>query len=129
MQEHAGARLRECTPLCSFVSFVVLAFFLVGCTIGGASKHPTWKSATGAEQHERLMWKALRDKDWKDAEYRLAPTFVGVIATGEALDRAAWIAHWKAEQIKEFSLGDMAVHPNGPDMTVTYVLHLAGAVN
>jgi hypothetical protein len=100
-----------------------LAIWL-GC-MGGEPKHHTWKSATGAEQYERLMWQALRDKDWKEAEHHMAPTFVGVIANGQALDRAGWIAHWQAEPIKDFSLGEISVQPNGPDMTVTYVLQLA----
>jgi hypothetical protein len=99
---------------------------VLGCT-GGEPKHPTWKNATGAEQYERLLWQALRDKDWKEAEYRLAPTFVGVIANGQALDRAGWIAHWQAEPIKEFSLGEVSVQPNKVDMTVAYQLHLVGA--
>jgi Domain of unknown function (DUF4440) len=102
-----------------------MLFALFGCT-GGGPKHPTWTGATGAEQYERLMWKAIRDRDWRNFEYRLAPTFTGVNASGQALDRAAWIEHWKAAQIKEFSLGEVSVHPNGADMTVTYVLHLSG---
>src|SRR5262245_19067720 len=108
-----------------FWVFVFLATTMLGC-MGGEPKHPTWKNATGAEQYERLMWQAFRDKDWKEAEYRLAPTFVGVIASGQALDRTGWIAHWQANPIKDFSLGDVSVQPNGQDMTVTYVLHLAG---
>src|SRR5262249_17887645 len=117
-------------PLRSFVASVVgsslvlvlLMATMFGC-MGGEPKHATWKNATGAEQYERLLWQALRDKDWKEAEYRLAPTFVGVIASGQALDRAGWIAHWQAAQIKEFSLGEVSVQPNGPDMTVAYQLH------
>jgi Domain of unknown function (DUF4440) len=117
-------RTSEWIPLCSFVSFVVIALSLVGC--GGAPKHPNWKNATGAEQYERLMWQAFRDKDWKEAEYRITSTFVGVIANGQVLDRTGWIDHWKAMQVKEFSIGEVTVQPNGPDMTVTYSLHLAG---
>jgi ketosteroid isomerase-like protein len=75
-----------------------------------------------------LKWQAIRDKDWKEVEYCLAPTFVGVNAEGQALDRAGWIDYWKSAQIKEFSLGEVSVHPAGPDMVVTFVLHLSGAV-
>ncbi len=113
--------------LCSFVSFVVLVGCLTGCTIGRAPKHATWKNATGAEQYERLMWQAIHDKDWKNVEYHLAPTFVGVNASGQALDRAAWIEYWKGAQIKEFSIGEVSVQPAGNDMVVTFVLHLVGA--
>jgi hypothetical protein len=128
MQQNPRAELRKWTPLCSFVSFVVIGLSLAGCT-GGEPKHVNWKNATGAEHYERLMWKSLRDKDWKEAEYRLAPTFVGVTETGQALDRAGWMEHWKAAQVKEFSLGEVLVQPNGPDMTVSYRLHLSGATN
>ncbi len=112
----------------SYVSPVATLVFLfclslTGCTIGAESKHPTWKSATGAEQYERLMWEAIRDKDWKQVEYRLAPTFVGVNAKGQVLDRDRWVQYWKTDAIKEFSLGEVSVRPNGPDMTVSYVMH------
>jgi hypothetical protein len=125
--EFAAVPLRSSVPSVVVLFVVCWLGALLGC--GGPPKHPTWKNATGAEQHERLMWKALRDKDWKEVEYRLASTFVGVIATGQVLDRTGWIDHWKAAQIKEFSMGEMSVQPNGPDMTVTYTLHLAGAAN
>jgi hypothetical protein len=125
MPEHAAAKLRNLLLLCSFVSFVVMVFSLFGCSFG-AAKHPNWNSATGAEQHERLMWKAIRQKDWKEVEHRLAPTFTGVNAKGQTFDRAGWVEYWKNSPVSEFSLGDVAVHPNGPDMTVTYLLQLSG---
>jgi hypothetical protein len=106
------------------VSFVVAILFLSGCTIGREPKHPTWTTATGAEQYERLMWRAIRDKDWDGVDYHLAPTFVGVSPTGQSLDRAAWIQYWKASPVKEFALAEVAVQPNGVDMTVSYVMHL-----
>jgi uncharacterized protein DUF4440 len=115
---------RKLAPLCSFVSFVVLALCLSACTIGKEPKHPTWKNATGAEQYERLMWQAVRDKDWKDVEYRLASTFVGVNPQGAALDRAGWVEYWKASPVTDFAFGELTVQPNGADMTVTYVLRL-----
>src|SRR5262249_49944837 len=114
-------------PGCSLVSFVVAVLLISGCTIGKEEKHPAWKNATGAEQYERLMWQAIRDKDWKEVEYRLGPTFVGVTPEGQALDRAGWIEYWKGNQVKEFSLGEVSVHPAGADMVVTFVLHLSYA--
>jgi hypothetical protein len=104
-----------------------MVLFLLGCTIGGQPKHPTWKNATGAEQYERLMWQSIRDKDWKEVEYRLAPVFTGVTASGQLFDHATWVEHWKAAPVTDFSLAEVQVYPNGPDMTVTYVLHLNGA--
>jgi hypothetical protein len=111
---------------CAFVSFVVgVLFLLMGC--GGPPKHPTWTNATGAEQYERLMWKSIRDADWKNVEYHLAPTFVGVDERGQAFNRESWVQHWKTSQIREFSLAEVSVQPEGPDMVVTYVLQLSYA--
>jgi len=105
-------------------SFVVgLGLLIVGCT-GGEPKHPTWSNATGAEQHERLLWKAIQDKDWVNVERRLSPTFVGVNADGRMFDRAGWLELWKSAQLTEFSLGEVQVQPEGPDMKVTYILSL-----
>jgi len=113
----------------SVPSVVMLSCFLLlmaaGCG-GGVPKHATWSNATGAEQHERLMWKAIHDKDWKAVEYRLAPTFIGTTSNGKALERSAWIDYWKAAPINDFSLGEVTVQPSGHDMVVTYVLSLSG---
>ncbi|HKF21766.1 MAG TPA: nuclear transport factor 2 family protein [Candidatus Angelobacter sp.] len=127
MREHTSTKHNPVIPLCSCVSFVVMAFLVLGCMGGGPPTHPSWKNATGAEQYERLMWQSIRDKDWKEVEYRLAPTFVGVTANGQALDRTAWLAYWKSEPIKDFSLGEVSVQPQGADMTVSYVFHSSGA--
>jgi hypothetical protein len=105
------------------VSFVVgLCFLAAGCA--GSPKHPTWSSATGAEEHERLMWQAVRDKDWANFERRLSPTFIGVNAEGQIFDRDGWVQQWKGAQVAEFSLGELQVQPEGPDMKVTYILHV-----
>jgi hypothetical protein len=105
---------------------VVLILCLTGCTIGKEPKHPSWKNATGAEQYERLMWQAIRDKDWTDVENHLASTFVGVDAKGHVHDRAGWVDYWKSAPVRDFNLGEPTVQPNGSDMTITYVLHLNG---
>jgi hypothetical protein len=107
------------------VTIVVCSLLLAGCA--GSPKHPTWSSATGAEEHERLMWQAARDKDWANFERRLSPTFIGVNADGQMFDRTGWIEHWKSAQVVEFSLGEVQVKPEGPDMKVTYVFHLQAA--
>jgi ketosteroid isomerase-like protein len=124
MKPQEAARGKNRVPLWSFVSFVVMVLSLLGCTIGKESKHPSWKGATGAEQYERLMWQAIRDKDWKEVEYHLAPTFVGVDASGSVFDRAGWVEHWKRSQIKGFSLAEVVVNPAGAGMVVSYVLHI-----
>lgn len=132
MREHAAVKRPDLIPLCSFVSSVVAACLIcfltttAGCTIGKEPKHPTWNGATGAEQYERLMWKAIHDQDWKQVEFHLAPSFTGVNASGQSFDRAGWVQYWKSAPVGEFSLGEVTVQPNGVDMTLTNMMHLSG---
>jgi Domain of unknown function (DUF4440) len=124
MPHFAKAKNRRLVSSWSFVSFVVgIGLVIAGCA-GGEPRHPTWNNATGAEQHERLLWKAIQDKDWGNVERSLSPTFVGVNADGRMFDRAGWLELWKSAQVAEFSLGELQVQPEGPDMKVTYILHL-----
>jgi ketosteroid isomerase-like protein len=128
MQRFAQSKKRELHSSCSFVSFVVgLCFLVAGCA--GEPKHPTWKSATGAEQHERLLWQAIQQKDWDNVERHLSPTFIGVNSGGQMFDRAGWLQYWKSVGVREFSLEEMSLQPEGADMKVAYILHLQGAVN
>jgi len=101
----------------------VAALLFTGCA--GAPKRATWNSATGGEQYERLMWQAIHQKDWDNIERHLSPTFIGVNPQGQMLDRAGWIAYWKALPAVEYSLGEVAVQPEGADMKVTSVVQLS----
>lgn len=111
----------------------ILALLLVlassGCTLWKEPAKPSWTASTGSEHYERLMWKAIQAKDWKELGAHIAPTFTGVAPDGASLDRAAWIERWKSYQVTEFSLGELSVQPNGPDMVVTYEIHLQGSAN
>lgn len=109
--------------LCSVPALMVFAF-LLGCA--GPPKHPTWKNATGAEQHERLMWQAIRNKDWTNFERQLAPAFVGVDSAGNVFDRAGWVDHWKQAGVGDYALGEVAVQPGGADLVITYVVTITG---
>jgi hypothetical protein len=125
MPRSAKAENRRLVSLCSFVSFVVgIGLLIAGCA--GEPKHPTWKNATGAEQHERLMWQAVHDKDWINVERHLSPTFTGVTADGRVFDRPGWLGLWQAAEVQEFSLGEMQIQPEGSDMKVTYIFHVKG---
>jgi hypothetical protein len=117
-----GIRTRRFRCSWSFVSFLVaLGFLVTGCA--GEPKHPTWNNATGAEQHERLLWEAVEGKDWTHVERSLSPTFIGVNADGKLFDREGWVQMLKSAQVREFALGEPLVQPEGPDMKVTYVFH------
>jgi len=122
MKKLAKCELRNFSVSCSLVSFVGFVLFLSGCS--GTPKHPTWSSATGAEQYERLMWQGIHDQDWANIERHLAPTFVGVNASGRVLDRAGWLEYWKNAHLGEYSLGEVTLQPEGADMVVTYIVHL-----
>ena len=123
MQDFVARNKRPVLSLCTFLSFVI-CFLLTGCA--GTPKHPTWNNATGGEQYERLMWQAIHDTDWQNIERHLSPTFIGVSAEGQMLDRAGWIAYWKSAQPVEFSVGELEVHPEGVDMKVTSIVHVQG---
>jgi hypothetical protein len=106
------------------LTFMALAA-LAGCA--GEPKHPTWTNTTGAEQNERLMWQSIQGKDWVNVEGHLSPTFVGVTADGRMFDRAGWLQQWKSAEVREFSLGEVQVLPEGTDMKVTYIFHAQAA--
>jgi len=97
--------------------------FVVSCA--GPPHKATWKNATGAGELERLMWKAVKEKDWKQVDYHLAPAFVGVTPTGQALDRDAWLEYWKAAQVQELVFSDHRTNPAGPDLVVSSVLQVS----
>lgn len=126
MQISRQFEIRTFFPWRSFASFaVMLCLLLAGCA--GEPKHATWVNSTGSEQHERLMWKAVQEKDWANFEHHLSATFVGVNAEGKLFDRAGWLEQWKNAPVQDFSVGEIQVQPEGPDMKVTYILQLQGS--
>lgn len=104
--------------------FLAVMAVLPGCA--GPPKHPTWKSSTGAGEFERLMWKAIEKRDWKDVEYHLAPTFAGVTPSGSVLDANGWLDYWKSAKLDGLELEDLRSHSAGADIVVTSVLRVQG---
>jgi hypothetical protein len=100
--------------------FLLSLALLAGCA--GSPKHATWKNATGSEQHERLMWQAMKSQQWNDVASHLAPMFVGVGADGRKYDREGWMEYWKSARLGDYSLGEVMVDPAGTNMVVSYVL-------
>ena len=110
MQNSRQFEIRTFFPWRSFASFaVMLCLLLAGCA--GEPKHATWVNSTGSEQHERLMWKAVQEKDWANFEHHLSATFVGVNAEGKLFDRAGWLEQWKNAPVQDFSVGEIQVQP------------------
>lgn len=101
-----------------------VGILLTGCA--GPPKHAVWANATGAEQHERLMWEAIQKKDWQNYGRHLSPTFIGVNAEGQVFDRESWLAYWKSFPAGQFSMGEINVQPEGTDMKITYILQREG---
>jgi len=95
-----------------------------GCTLWKQPGKPNWNNSAAAEQYERSMWQATRDKNWKDVEHHLAPMFTGVDPEGKKFDRDGWMTHWKSVQIRDLSLGEISIQPNGADMVISYELRL-----
>lgn len=116
-------KMRLSAKICggAFTLLLILSL-LTGCW-----KQPSkynWGNAPGSEQYERLMWQAIKDKDWPEVERHLAPAFVGAGPDGHNYDRAAWLTLWKNTQLQDFSLGEITVQPDGADMVVTYEVRL-----
>jgi uncharacterized protein DUF4440 len=121
--------LSPCSSVFSVVKFLMRlsAILVLGLLLGGCAgppRHATWNNATGGEQYERLMWKAIREKDWDNVERHLSPTFIGVNPEGQMLDRSGWIVYWKSAQPVEFSQGELVVQPEGADMKVSSIVQL-----
>ena len=108
------------------------AAFLVAvmsaCTMYDKPKVATWANATGVEQFERLMWHEIKAGNLPEVEKRLASTFVVVSPSG-VRDRAAEMDLLRRFALKEYSLGELEVRPNGNDMVVTYTLTLEGTLD
>src|SRR5437868_8772462 len=90
-------------------------------------KPESWSNATGAEQFERLWWQAAKAKDWNQVERKLAATYVAQ-SPNATEDRDQALARLKQLDISEFTLGEVAVHPEGDATVITYNLDLRGTL-
>lgn len=106
-------------PVWRLFGVLVWCALLSGCTLWKDKVPPTWKSATGAEQYERLLWQEIKAGNWVEVERRLAASYVSVTPTGRR-DRAQTIEHLKQMGLQDLTLGEVEVRPAGGDMVVTY---------
>lgn len=106
------------------ILFLLLAFGLTGCTVWGAKNPPTFKSMTGAQDHEHVFWSQVKAQQWRKVHAMLAPNVV-YSADGKVLSRDQIVPYLQAEKISDFILTSVQVKPNGPDMTLTYHLQIS----
>jgi hypothetical protein len=97
---------------------------LSGCTVYGAKNHPNLQNTTSAEQFERILWDRVRAGKW-DTLRPLFATNLVYVAGGRNLDRDQVVPYLQAEKIKDVSITNIVVKPNGPDMTLSYSLQLS----
>lgn len=100
-----------------------LAVSIVACTEGKPPQSQAWSAATGAEAYERLMWKSIRDGDFKQVERHLAPIYTlttrsGIAGRNRALD------YFRGLNLSDVVIGDLQVRPEGADMVVSYTASL-----
>ena len=98
---------------------------MAGCTIWGEHKPRAWTEVTGGESLERVFWDQVKHKKWTELETHLAATYVLITPEGN-FDRAAALEHWKQLDVREYSLSDFNVQPNGNTYVVAYTLILRG---
>jgi hypothetical protein len=110
----------------SLLATALATFGLSGCTVYGEKKPPTIRSTTSAEQFERLFWSAVKAKNWQQIPGMLAAN-VAYYAGGRILSKDQVVPYLQGLNITDFTITNMAVKPNGVDMTLTYTLQLASA--
>ena len=110
------------------IALLVLAA-LVCCCGCSAWKKPTvgWQ-ATGGEELSRTFWRDIKAKRYEEIQRHLAPTYSFVGPHG-IRNREQALDFFRHVRIEEYSIGGVEVHPNGPDMVVTYTINMKGTLN
>jgi hypothetical protein len=99
-----------------------------GCTVWKDKPAKAFSQATGGEDLERVFWREVKAKNWKEVGYSLASNFVAITPEGQ-LDRVAALERLKELELKDYSLGDFRTELNGNTFVVTYTLTLRGTRN
>jgi ATP/ADP translocase len=107
-------------------SLLAAAMTLSGCTIYGVKNPPTLKSTTSAEQYERILWSAVKAKNWQQIPGMLAANVI-YSAGGKVLNKDQVVPYLQGLNLTDFNITAMVVKPNGPDMTLNYTLQLSTA--
>ena len=104
---------------------LILAVVLPLSSCWEEKQPPTWKSATGAEALERLVWEEIKAKNYAEIERHVASTYTAVGPMG-TIDRAGFMEHVKQFEIEDYTLGNLQSKPNGADVMITYDITVRG---
>jgi hypothetical protein len=96
-----------------------------GCTLYG-DKSPSIKTTTSAEQDERLSWQMISKQQWTELQPLLAANVVWTLP-GKTLSRDDVIPYLKTLSMSDYTIRDLSVKPNGPDMTVAYTMQVSSS--
>jgi hypothetical protein len=102
---------------------LIMILLFPACTMWNERPAKAWNDVTGGESLERVLWRNIKDKNWKELEPHLAPNFVLVTPSG-SYDRLAAMEHWKQLNLEEYSLGNFDVQLNGDTYVVSYMVNL-----
>ena len=107
-------------------SLFAVVVCLSGCTVYGVKKTPTLKTTTSAEQYERILWSAVKAKNWGQVPGMLAANVMYHVG-GKVLTKDQVVPYLQGLNIADFTITNMVVKPNGVDMNLSYTLQLSSA--
>lgn len=109
--------------LCGLLALLLMS----ACTFAPEKKKPGWVMATSGEQYERLLWDAVKAKDWKAIESHMADTVV--TQTPDAVrNKQQTMEHIRQLDLSDYSLGDLQTETAGADLIVTYTFTGKGTI-
>lgn len=103
------------------IALAVAGLGLSGCTVFPEKKNPSLQQTTSAEQTERIFREMVRKQDWIKVQPLLAANLVWTMP-GRSLTREQVMAYLQGLPPSDYTITDVSVKPNGPDMTVIYTL-------
>jgi hypothetical protein len=112
--------------LTSLLAASLAAVGMSGCTIYGEKKPPSLQSTTSAEQYERIFWSSVKAKNWQPVPGLLAANVMYNVG-GKVLTKDQVLPYLQGANIADFNISGLVVKPNGPDMTLSYILQLSPA--
>jgi hypothetical protein len=107
-------------------TLLAAALALSGCTVYGVKNPPTLKTTTSAEQYERLLWTAVKAKNWQQVPGMLGANVMYSVG-GKVLSKDQVLSYLQGLNLTDFNITQMVVKPNGPDMNLSYTLQRSSA--